>query len=599
MNMKREMTQLLFQFMIGTLAVMGSLLPVQAAEKIEFVAGPLRLPLRISSLEVFATDGTVDRELATYLRFVGASEQRKAQFREILLQRADIDPIVLSRLFRTEIGKDLLSRWGQHIAIQGGGNGKYALRTAIAKSALDDKGLTLINVLRYLPTNIQIDVQQARALAERLDLIITATNFFREEIIRLAQQEIDKVAPVDFKILPDLRQTGTFDVEVLSWQLTDSSRDRTFAVAVYKPKTWRTGPTPVVVASHGLASSPKFFEDYAKHLASYGYVVAAPQHPGSDRQQLQNLKAGLSNQIFLTRDILDRPRDLSYVIDELERRNQAEFAGKLDLNSVAAIGHSFGGYTALAVAGATIDFQHLEQECIRELNISLLLQCRALDLESKPYVLKDDRVKAIAITNPLKSAIFGPQGLASVSVPVYVQAGVYDPATPFVLEQVRPFPWLNSSDRYLALQEGDAHVDLSDLDAGIIELLDAFVYLSLPEPGLLTSYNQALTLAFLEVHLLENDKFQPYLQSAYASYLSQAQNFRTFLITNASTLELEKAIAQFKWLANVEGGPPIACGRRLVNPNHLTLNSGPNNHLEPRGTIPWQRCTKDRFSRGR
>ena len=35
--------------------------------------------------------------------------------------------------------------------------------------------------------------------------------------------------------------------------------------------------------SHGLASRP---EDYAaglKHLASYGYVVAAPQHPGSDK----------------------------------------------------------------------------------------------------------------------------------------------------------------------------------------------------------------------------------------------------------------------------------------------------------------------------
>ena len=236
---------------------------------------------------------------------------------------------------------------------------------------------------------------------------------------------------------------------------------------------------------------------------------------------------------------------ISYVIDELERRNQRDFAGRLDLNQMAVIGHSFGGYTALAVAGATIDFEHLEQECNRNLNLSLLLQCRALSLKPKADNLKDERVKAIAITNPLQSAIFGPQGLASISLPAYVQAGVYDPATPFVLEQVRPFPWLNTSDRYLSLQEGDTHADISELDAGIGELIDSFTYLSLPEPALLTSYNQALILAFLEMHLLDNEDFRPYLQSAYADYLSQGQEFKNFLITNASTEGLEEVIARF------------------------------------------------------
>ncbi len=525
---------------------MGSLVPAQAAQTINFITpSPLKLSLNISSLEAFAADGTVDRSLADYMRFAGASEEEKAQFRELLLKRAEIDPILFSRLLRTEMGEDLLSRWGQHIAIQGGRNGKYALRGALIQSAFDANGLSLINVLRHLPTNIEIDLRRALSLANRVDLIITATNFFHDEIIRLAQQEVVNASPVDFANLPDLRQPGELGVEKKRWRLRDRSRDRIFEVDIYQPEKWRPGQTPVVIISHGLSSSPQNFADYAEHLATYGYVVAAPQHPGSDAQQLKNLKAGLSRQIFLTSEFVDRPKDLSYVIDELERRNQRDFAGRLDLNQMAVIGHSFGGYTALAVAGATIDFEHLEQECNRNLNLSLLLQCRALSLKPKADNLKDERVKAIAITNPLQSAIFGPQGLASVSLPAYVQAGVYDPATPFVLEQVRPFPWLNTSDRYLSLQEGDTHADISELDAGIGELIDSFTYLSLPEPALLTSYNQALILAFLEMHLLDNEDFRPYLQSAYADYLSQGQEFKNFLITNASTEGLEEAIARF------------------------------------------------------
>ena len=524
----------------------ATLLPTIAAEKINFIVGPLRLSLNISSLETFADEGTIDRRLADYFRMTGVGEAEQRQFRDALRKTVDIDPVLFSRLLRTEMGEDLLTRWGEHINIQGGRNGKYALRGAIIKSAFDDEGLTLINVLRHLPTNMQINVNQALSLAARFDSIIIATNFFREEISQLAQQEIANALPTDFSTLSDLRQPGKWPVQKNQWTLRDTKRNRTFKVYIYQPQQQQNGTYPIVIASHGLASSPEHFSDYAEHLASYGYVVAIPQHPGSDRQQLQNLKRGLSRQIFLTSEFIDRPKDVSYVIDELERRNQTAFSGKLDLNKIAVIGHSFGGYTALAVAGATLEFEHLAQECPGSLNLSLLLQCRALTLDPEVYSLKDERVKAIALTNPLKSAIFGPLGLSEVSLPVYVQAGKYDPATPFVLEQVRPFPWFNSANRYLSLQEGDTHADISELDGGLAELIDNFVYLSLPEPGLLTSYNQALILAFLQVHLRENESFRPYLQSAYAEYLSQGEEFKAFLITHDSLEGLKKAIALFQ-----------------------------------------------------
>ena len=544
--MKFKNTSFFLSLIGSILVIVGTHGPTITAEKINFIVGPLRLSLNISSLENFADEGTIDRRLADYFRMAGVGEAEQIRFREVLSKKLEIDPVLFSRLLRTKMGEDLLTRWGEHINIQGGRNGKYALRGAIVKSAFDDEGLTLINVLRHLPTNMQINVNQALSLAARFDSIIIATNFFREEISQLAQQEIANALPTDFSTLPDLRQPGKLPVQKNQWTLTDSQRNRTFQVYIYQPQQQQNGTYPIVIASHGLASSPEHFSDYAEHLASYGYVVAVPQHPGSDRQQLQNLKRGLSRQIFLTSEFIDRPKDISYVIDELERRNQIAMRGKLDLNKIAVIGHSFGGYTALAVAGATLEFEHLAQECPGSLNLSLLLQCSALNLDPEVYSLKDERVKAIALTNPLKSAIFGPKGLSRVSIPVYVQAGKYDPATPFVLEQVRPFPWFKSSNRYLSLQEGDTHADISELDGGLAELIDNFVYLSLPEPGLLTSYNQALILAFLQVHLRENESFRPYLQSAYAEHLSQGEEFKAFLITNDSLEGLEKAIAKFQ-----------------------------------------------------
>ena len=140
----------------------------------------------------------------------------------------------------------------------------------------------------------------------------------------------------------------------------------------------------MLIFSHGLGASPEQFSRYnrARHLASYGFVVVLPQHPGSDSIQMDNFRQGLASEPFLPSEFVDRPRDISYVLDELERRNQSEFDGRLNLSAVGIGGHSLGGYTALAVAGATLDFDHLERECnlpFAGLNLSLLLQCQAFN----------------------------------------------------------------------------------------------------------------------------------------------------------------------------------------------------------------------------
>lgn len=520
-------------------------MPVVAAEEIILTYGPWRGSVRINSLETFAKDSTINSNLRFFLgRF---DQQQQDKFKEALVKRIDVSPILLSRFFNSEIGEDILTRVGRGITIQGGRNGKYALRAAIVQAAFEPEGLTLLNVLRKFPTNMQLRGEFILELSNRIDRIIQATNFFTEKMAQLSAQAAQSNT-VNFSQLPDLRQPGKLNFRQETFTLTDSVRKRSFYVILYVPQTWRTDKTPVVIFSHGLGSRPEDFEDAAKHLASYGYVVAIPQHPGSDTQRKQALINGFAREIFDINEFTDRPQDISSVIDELERRNQKEFNGRLDLENVGVAGHSFGGYTAFAVAGAEINFDYLQSVCDRSepgLNVSLLLQCRALSLPRQSYQFRDSRVKAVLTKNPFYSAIFGQQGLAPIQIPVMIIGGNFDPATPFVLEQVTAFTWLTTPNKYLGLQEGQAHINLSQLDAGITQVLDAIPQLTLPESELLASYHNPMIVAFFEVYIRNNAEFRPYLTSAYGEYLSQNQPFKFYLIDSSSEPALQQAIKDF------------------------------------------------------
>jgi predicted dienelactone hydrolase len=540
---------------MGFLSVLLTTTPAKAAETISFVYSPLQKSLSVQSVEEFARTGRVNPDLAFFLRLARVSEATKAELRQALVERAEVDPILPSRFFYSDMGEDLLNHMGRYIAILRGLNGTYALRSALILSALDPQGLTLLNFLHKYPTKtVWIDVRELLVLPKAIDQVVRATTYFTNQVRQETAQEAANSASVNFSQLPNLRQPGSFGVEQQRWQLTDTRRNRHLYVDIYRPQRWREGKTPVVIFSHGLGAKPEDFAKRMKHLASYGYVVALPQHPGSDYQQVQALKQGLSQQVFLTSEFIDRPRDISYVIDELERRNATEFGGQLNLQSVGVSGHSFGGYTALAVAGARIDFDFLEQECNRLLypNTSLLLQCRALSLPRQTYNFWDQRVAAVFATNPVNYSIFEPSGLAQIQIPVLIGFSTYDPVTPAVLEQACSFPALTTPNKYLAVAEGQAHADISQLDVGISRTIGSTQGLTLPAPDLIYGYANSLQVAFFEVHLVGSPDYRPYLQSGYANYLSQNQRFKLFLITAASDPALKRAIV--KWQSK---NPPI------------------------------------------
>lgn len=520
---------------------------VYSAESIFFVYSPLIANLRVESLEQFALDGTVNQNLAFYLNMARVDKEQTALFRKALTTPVQVEPRLISRILNTDEGERLLNYFGSVVNVRGGRNGRYILRGALVKASMEKDGLSLINVIRNMSVDVELNIRQVLKYVQQVNLVIDGSEFFADEIANLASIEAKSGANIDFKQLPDIRQPGSQAVTNTTLNLFDQKRNRRFYVELYQPQQLKPN-TPVIIFSHGLSSRPEDFASIAKHLASYGYVVAMPQHIGSDIKQTENFIAGFSRQIFVLEEFIDRPLDVTFLLDELTRLNSSQFGGNLNLDNVGVGGHSFGGYTALALAGAKINFDKLEDACniaVGNLNNALLLQCRALKLPRKDYDFRDNRVKAVFTINAVNAAIFSPTGLSNITIPTFISAGSYDPATPFIFEQARTFPYINSEDTYFQLQEGQIHVDLSQLDAGVTDLVKSVSNLTLPAPYLLESYTNSMALAFFQTHLRNDENYRVYLQSAYGKHLSEGQDFKTHIITDKSAPILQEEFAQF------------------------------------------------------
>ncbi len=555
LTLPKTLTRWFWSACFGGLTAIAVQLPGKAAENIFFTYGPLKLTVRVESLEKFVQDGTVDANLGFLFNLVGASEENLGKVREFMGLQADIDPVVLSNFFNTSLGENSLQRAAVILNAPWGSNSMYGIRAAIIQSAQDpDGGLSLINFIKKYPTDIHFQGEVVEERARAVDLLVRASEHFIEKMIVLSEIEAASEGDIDFSALPDPTAPGPYGVAPKqTWNLVDESRDRRFYVDVYRPQQWKPGKTPVLIFSHGLASRPEDFDIAAKKMASYGFVVALPQHPGSDIIQAQALLNRTSRQGYFPTEFIDRPKDISYVIDELERRNAREFGDRLELTKVGVAGHSFGGYGALAVAGAKIDWDFLESECKIGQgvpNTALLLQCDALTLPRSDYDFQDPRVVAVLAANPVNSAIFGISGLHRVTVPVLLLGGNYDPATPFVLEQARSFPRLGSRDKYLTLMEGQAHVDFSKIDTNVQQITDTLDILNvkLPDPNLLHAYGAAVMVPFFQLYVAGDESFRPLVENgaAHAAYLSRDQQFKFYLISQKSEGALIEDIAEFR-----------------------------------------------------
>lgn len=97
------------------------------------------------------------------------------------------------------------------------------------------------------------------------------------------------------------------------------------------------GPYPLIVFAHGLGSFRRQSASYTQHLASHGYVVAAPDFP------LSNIATPGGARLAA---VVNQPGDISFVIESLLARGEP-FADAIDPNAIGVTGHSLGGLTSL------------------------------------------------------------------------------------------------------------------------------------------------------------------------------------------------------------------------------------------------------------
>jgi len=225
---------------------------------------------------------------------------------------------------------------------------------------------------------------------------------------------------------------------------------------------------PVLVFSHGFGAIRWQSPYLTEHLASHGWVVIAPDHAGNTFLDASDDIPTIARR---------RPVDLQDSFDWLIGADvDADLTGCIDASAGYAVsGHSFGGYTTYATAGAPVRDPHSD------------------DL----IVLSDDRVWAAVPLAPwdASGAIDG-DTTAEISVPVMTLTGARDETTP--LEMVSGLhDGITSTPRYLGVFTNAGHFSFSPVACDFGKKGDGCgdEYIDLDE---LTGIVNTAVMAFLE-----------------------------------------------------------------------------------------------------
>ncbi|MDB9372269.1 alpha/beta hydrolase [Nodularia sphaerocarpa] len=534
------------------LSIFGINISIVAAERIYATFSAIETSISITTLAKYAEDGTINNELAFYQQYLPPKQFQ--EFPGILLTPVKVSPEVASQFLYTPQGEFLLHRLAQVIqpkSAQAQG-GFHALRSALISASAEPGGLTLLNLLRKYPySSVHIDLRRSFAIAKELETVMNQTH---DAIAAVAKQSNIEAAtipkPRNFLPLADLRSQGKFQSHKHTVRFFDSTRDRLLLTDIYIPQVQK--PVPVIVISHGLGTDSSNFEYLATHLASHGLAVVVPNHPGSSAKQLQTSLHQQTSQLIAPEEFIEQPLDVKYVLNQLEKINQSDFRfqSRLNLQQVGVFGQSLGGYTALALVGAKINFQQLAADCTPETlqkswNMSLLFQCSALALHNNPsqeYNLQDDRIKAAIAVNPITSSIFGQASLSQIKTPVMIVGSSDDTVAPALYEQIQPFSWLTTCQKYLVMLLGGTH--FSTIGDGN----PASQQISLPtdlvgDASQARDYMNVLSLPFFQTYVAGKSQYRPYLNAAYTKTISRA-SLGLSLVKSLSQTELAPALKQ-------------------------------------------------------
>lgn len=516
--------------------------PTVAAQKVVVRYGSLSQSIDVKELRTIAETGTIPKSLSSYAKRLSAQQRQLAV--GAMRTSVPLNVVALSKLLNTRMGTAILSDLAT-IAPREDYAGAIALRAAMVLGARAPKGLSILSFIEAYPSErLTIDLKQAFEVMGNLNASFWQTQRF---ISAIAPQ----LAPQNFSMnLPfDPAQAGSAAVQVRQITLTDSQRERSIPVDIYWSNSV-TAAKPIVVFSHGMGSTRTDMRYLARHLASHGYIAVAPEHPGSNAAHVKGALAGGS--LIKPEEFLERPRDMSFVLDELEKLNKtaSPLQGKLDTNNVMVVGHSMGGGTVLSIAGGELQLEGLKQRCqdnLVPMSLGEGLQCVASGLPENRYQTGDRRIKRAIAINPISSLIFGETGLSKIQVPTLLVAGSADKITPAITEQILAFTKIPAS-KWLVGMLGATHLSIQDPSTAVDRDENANTPIAGGEiygeqSADIRKYMQAITLAMAAQMTSDADRYAIFLTPEYA----QSASTEAFPIRLVKQLpvETERAVKTF------------------------------------------------------
>jgi predicted dienelactone hydrolase len=185
---------------------------------------------------------------------------------------------------------------------------------------------------------------------------------------------------------------------------------------------------PLIVFSHGHGGINIQSVRLMEALASHGFVVVAPNHTGDTT---------FDESATFEESAVDRPLDISFLIDVMIDRTfdfGDPFFLRINPAAIGVAGHSFGGYTALAMAAGY----------------------------GGGGVAPDPRVKAIF---PIAAVadFFTDEELASIEIPTLLLHGTEDEVVPIEPNTIRAFDLISSPFLYRVDIEGANHYHFANI----------------------------------------------------------------------------------------------------------------------------------------
>lgn len=202
------------------------------------------------------------------------------------------------------------------------------------------------------------------------------------------------------------------------------------------------------------------------------FIVLAPEHQEHVGPEL--------NEVWSSS--IDRPRDIKETLDYAEQMTApgGAMAGLIDMTHVAVIGHSSGGYTTLAAAGAQYDLAAFNARCAQlpadDPNMFLCAPLVSKEAEMAARAglapmptglwpsFGDPRVTVI-VPMASDSYLFDKAGLAKITIPMMAIGGTADTGTPYTWGSRPTYDYASSAHKTLVTFVGGEHFIMASCES--------------------------------------------------------------------------------------------------------------------------------------